>query len=191
LTGLGLGLDIVKDAVVIGVVKAFQTRVGSGPFPTEVFNDLALRLRGTGEHPWDEYGTTTGRPRRVGWLDGVLMKYAVRINGIGELAVTKLDILSGLESIRLCTAYRKTGKLPQETQHAEITDLPYGPADLGLYEPIYEDLPGWREDVSAVRKWADLPTNAITYLERMARLAGVPVRMVSVGPEREQVVMHP
>jgi adenylosuccinate synthase len=190
LTGLGLGLDIVSDAVVIGVVKAFQTRVGSGPFPTEVFNDLALRLRGTGEHPWDEYGTTTGRPRRVGWLDGVLMKYAVRINGIGELAVTKLDILSGLESIRLCTAYRKTGKLPQGTQHAEITDIPYGLADLGLYEPIYEDLPGWKEDVSAVRKWADLPPNAITYLERMARLAGVPVRMVSVGPEREQVVMH-
>ncbi len=149
LTGLGLGLDAAREARVIGVVKAFQTRVGSGPFPTEVFDDLALRLRGTGEHPWDEYGTTTGRPRRVGWLDGVLLKYAVRINGISELAVTKLDILSGLESIRLCTAYRCEGKL--------FTDLPFGPADLGPYEPVYEELPGWREDVSAVRTWEDLP----------------------------------
>jgi adenylosuccinate synthase len=183
LTGLGLGLDAARDAGVIGVVKAFQTRVGSGPFPTEVFDDLALRLRGTGEHPWDEYGTTTGRPRRVGWLDGVLLKYAVRINGIRELAVTKLDILSGLESIRLCAAYRRDGKLK--------TDLPFGPADLSPYEPVYEELLGWGEDVSAVRKWVDLPPAAKTYLERLAGLAGVPVRLVSVGPEREQVVKHP
>ena len=183
LTGLGLGLDAAREAGVIGVVKAFQTRVGSGPLPTEVFDDLALRLRGTGEHPWDEYGTTTGRPRRVGWLDGVLLKYAVRINGIRELAVTKLDILSGLESIRLCTAYRRDGKL--------FTDLPFGPADLSSYEPVYEELPGWRENVSAVRTWADLPPAAKTYLERLTGLAGVPVRLVSVGPEREQIVNHP
>jgi len=183
LTGLGLGLDTARDARVIGVVKAFQTRVGSGPLPTEVFDDLALRLRGTGEHPWDEYGTTTGRPRRVGWLDGVLLKYAVRINGISELAVTKLDILSGLESIRLCTAYRRNGKL--------FTDLPFGPADLSPYEPVFEELPGWREDVSAVRTWVDLPSAAKTYLERVRGLAGVPVRLVSVGPEREQIVNHP
>ncbi len=180
LTGLGLGLDAARDARVIGVVKAFQTRVGSGPFPTEVFDDLALRLRGSGEHPWDEYGTTTGRPRRVGWLDGVLLKYAIRINGISELAVTKLDILSGLESLRLCTAYRRDGKV--------LTDLPFGPADLGGYEPVYEELPGWSEDVSAVRRWDDLPSAARTYLERLAGLAGVPVRLVSVGPEREQIV---
>ncbi len=183
LTGLGLGLDAARDARVIGVVKAFQTRVGSGPFPTEVFDDLALRLRGTGEHPWDEYGTTTGRPRRVGWLDGVLLKYAIRINGIRELAVTKLDILSGLKSLQLCTAYRRDGKL--------FTDLPFGPADLSPYEPVYEELHGWREDVSAVRTWADLPPAAKTYLERLTGLAGVPVRLVSVGPEREQIVNHP
>jgi len=183
LTGLGLWLVAAREAGVIGVVKAFQTRVGSGPLPTEVFDDLALRLRGTGEHPWDEYGTTTGRPRRVGWLDGVLLKYAVRINGIRELAVTKLDILSGLESIRLCTAYRRDGKL--------FTDLPFGPADLSPYEPVYEELPGWRENVSAVRTWADLPPAAKTYLERLTGLAGVPVRLVSVGPEREQIVNHP
>ena len=153
LTGLGLGLDAARDARVMGVVKAFQTRVGSGPFPTEVFDDLALRLRGTGEHPWDEYGTTTGRPRRVGWLDGVLLKYAIRINGISELAVTKLDILSGLENIRLCSAYR-SGRA------RNTTDLPFGPADLGPYEPVYEEFPGWSEDVSAVREWKDLPAAA-------------------------------
>ncbi len=182
LTGLGLGLDAACAARVIGVVKAFQTRVGSGPFPTEVFDDLAQRLRGTGEHPWDEFGTTTGRPRRVGWLDGVLLKYAVRINGLNELVVTKLDILSGFESLRLCTAYRRDGKL--------FTDLPFGPADLSPYEPVYEELPGWREDVSAVGKWADLPSTAKTYLERLTGLTGVPVGLVSVGPEREQVVIH-
>jgi adenylosuccinate synthase len=182
LTGLGLGLDAARDARVVGVVKAFQTRVGSGPFPTEVFDDLALRLRGTGEHPWDEYGTTTGRPRRVGWLDGVLLRYAVRINGIRELAVTKLDILSGLESIRVCSAYRWGGR--------HYTALPYGLPDQGANEPVYEQLPGWREDVSAVREWKDLPTAARTYLERVSSLAGVPVRLVSVGAEREQIVSH-
>jgi adenylosuccinate synthase len=182
LTGLGLGLDAALDARVIGVVKAFQTRVGSGPFPTEVFDDLALRLRGSGKNPWDEYGTTTGRPRRVGWLDGVLLKYAVRINGIRELAVTKLDILSGLESLRLCIAYRYEGRL--------FTDLPFGPTDLGSYEPVYEELPGWREDVSAIRRWEDLPLAAKTYLERLVELTGIPVSLVSVGPEREQVVNH-
>ncbi len=182
LTGLGLGLDAARDARVVGVVKAFQTRVGSGPFPTEVGGDLALRLRGTGEHPWDEYGTTTGRPRRVGWLDGVLLRYAVRINGISELAVTKLDILSGLESLRLCTAYRREGKL--------FTGLPFGPADLSPYEPVYEELPGWKEDISAVRTWDDLPAAAKGYLERIEKLTGVPVKLVSVGPERSQVISN-
>lgn len=182
LTGLGLGLDTARDARVVGVVKAFQTRVGSGPFPTEVFDDLALRLRGTGEHPWDEYGTTTGRPRRVGWLDGVLLRYAIRVNGIRELAVTKLDILSGLNGVRLCIAYRAGGQ--------QFTDLPYGPADARAFEPVYEDLPGWEENVSDVREWKDLPAAAQAYLERVASLAGVPVRLVSVGAEREQIVSH-
>ena len=180
LTGLGLGLGVARLASVIGVVKAFQTRVGSGPFPTELTGDLASRLRGSGANPWDEFGTTTGRPRRVGWLDGVLLRYAVRINGINELAVTKLDILSGLENIKLCTAYRRDGKI--------LTDLPFGPADLSPYEPIYEQLAGWQEDVGALRKWKALPSAAQAYLEHIASLAGVPIRLVSVGPEREQVV---
>ena len=182
LTGLGLGLDAARDARVIGVVKAFQTRVGSGPFPTELSGDLALRLRGTGSNPWDEYGTTTGRPRRVGWLDGVLLRYAVRINGISELTVTKLDILSGLETIKLCVAYRRDGKM--------LTDLPFGPADLSPYEPVYEEFPGWKEDVSAVREWADLPKEARAYLERISSLAGAPICLVSVGPERNQVISN-
>jgi adenylosuccinate synthase len=180
LTGLGLGLDAARDAGVIGVVKSFQTRVGSGPFPTELAGEQAVRLRGTGSNPWDEYGTTTGRPRRVGWLDGVLLLYAVRINGISELTVTKLDILSGLESLKLCTAYRRDGKI--------LTDLPFGPADLSPYEPVYEELPGWSENVSGVRKWADLPSAAKKYLERIEALCGVPIRLVSVGPERQQLV---
>jgi len=180
LSGLGLGLGAARTASVIGVVKAFQTRVGSGPFPTELTGDLAMRLRGTGANPWDEYGTTTGRPRRVGWLDAVLLRYAVRINGINELAVTKLDVLSGLEGIKLCTAYRRDGKT--------LTDLPFGPADLSPYEPVYEDVAGWQEDLGAVREWKELPAAAQAYLEQIASLARVPIRLVSVGPEREQVV---
>jgi len=180
LTGLGLGMGAARDATVTGVVKAFQTRVGAGPFPTELSGDLAVRLRGSGANPWDEYGTTTGRPRRVGWLDGVLLRYAVRINGLTELAVTKLDILGGLEKIRLCTAYRAGGKI--------FTDLPFGPSDLGSYEPVFEQLPGWQEDVSGMRYWYRLPQAVKTYLVRISGLAGVPIRLVSVGPERNQVV---
>ncbi len=180
LTGLGLGLNTAVDARVTGVCKAFQTRVGSGPFPTEVFDDLALRLRGTGANPWDEYGTTTGRPRRVGWLDGVLLRYAVRINGLTELVITKLDILSGFETLKLCVGYKRDGKT--------YSDLPFGPSALEAFEPVYEDLPGWTEDVSGARRMEDLPKAARDYLTRISILAGVPVSLVSVGPEREQVV---
>jgi len=183
LTGLGLGLAAAREARVTGVVKAFQTRVGAGPFPTELFGDLAERLRGSGVHPWDEYGTTTGRPRRVGWLDGVLLRYAVRLNGLTELVVTKLDILSGLETIRLCTAYRSG------TQR--LAELPFGPSDLSPFAPVYEDLPGWQADVSGVRAWSDLPQAAQAYLDRIGELAGIPIRLVSVGAEREQVVPAP
>jgi adenylosuccinate synthase len=183
LTGLGLGLGAAHGARVTGVVKAFQTRVGSGPFPTELSGDLATRLRGSGANPWDEYGTTTGRARRVGWLDGVLLRYAVRINGITELAVTKLDILSGLETLRLCTAYEAGG--------TRLDDLPLGPGHLAGFQPVYEELPGWQAEVGAVRRWDDLPAPARLYLERIADLCAVPVRLVSVGPERDQVILNP
>ncbi|WP_299026295.1 adenylosuccinate synthase [uncultured Thermanaerothrix sp.] len=177
---LGLGLGIVPVRAVIGVTKAFQTRVGAGPFPTEVFGKTAERLRGTGKNPWDEFGTTTGRPRRVGWLDGVLLRYAVRVNGVTELMITKMDILSGLSTLRLCVAYRYNGQA--------IQDLPLGPAHLEPFEPIYEEMPGWMEDVTSVRHWEDLPSAARDYVRRIEDLCGVPVRRVSVGPERSQVV---
>lgn len=180
LTGLGLGMTAACDARVTGVVKAFQTRVGSGPFPTEVGGELAQRLRGTGANPWDEYGTTTGRPRRVGWLDGVLLRYASRLNGFTELAVTKLDILSGLDTLCLCVAYEADGK--------RIEEIPFGPSNLESFRPVYEELPGWKEDVSGARKWGGLPRAAKRYLEQVAGLTGVPLRLVSVGPEREQVI---
>lgn len=178
LMGLGLGAGCTDR--IIGVTKAFQTRVGAGPFPTEVTDDTALRLRGSGANPWDEYGTTTGRPRRVGWLDLVLLRYAIRINGISELALTKLDILSGFEEIRLCVAYQSAGKIS--------TSLPFGPADLDPFEPIYEVLPGWQENLRSCRHWEDLPRPARNYINKIEDLCAVPIRFVSVGPERDDVI---
>ncbi len=178
LTGLGLGLGHIGR--IVGVTKAFQTRVGEGPFPTEVSGDTATRLRGTGENPWDEFGTTTGRPRRVGWLDLPLLRYAVRINGLTEIALTKLDVLTGLPEIQICTAYRDAGRTHEH--------LPLGPANLAPFTPIYETLPGWDEDLWDVRAFSQLPAAACNYILRIEDLIGVPVRMVSVGPEREQVI---
>jgi adenylosuccinate synthase len=177
---IGLGLGLGCEQRVVGVTKAFQTRVGAGPFPSEVFGSIAERLRGTGEHPWDEFGTTTGRPRRVGWMDMVLLRYAVRINGLTELAITKLDILSGLEEVKICVAYKADGQTYQ--------NLPLGPSDLGAFSPVYETLPGWREDLWECRTWESLPPAARSYILRVEELSGVPVRLTSVGPEREQIV---
>lgn len=179
---IGLGLGIGCEGRVIGVTKAFQTRVGAGDFPTEVFDNAALRLRGTGENPWDEYGTTTGRPRRVGWLDMVLLRYAVRVNGLTELALTKLDVLAGLDKIYICSAYRR------KSDQSLHTDLPMGPGNLSPFEPVYEELPGWHTDLRAVRLWEDLPSEARDYILRIEDLSGVAVQMVSVGPERGQIV---
>ena len=180
LTGLGLGLDAARDSRVMGVTKAFQTRVGSGPFPTELSGEMAERLRGTGANPWDEFGTTTGRPRRVGWLDGVLLRYAIRVNGLTELVITKLDILSGLEKLQLSTGYMVNNTL--------VHDLPGGADGLSACTPVYEELPGWTEDITHIRKWKDLPKNAKKYLERIASLAETPIKLVSLGPEREQIL---
>lgn len=180
LPGLGLGLDAAQNAVVTGVCKSFQTRVGSGPFPTEVFGADAERLRGTGANPWDEFGTTTGRARRVGWLDGVLLNYSSRINGLTELIITKMDILTGLEKINYCSAYSRDKEL--------IHDLAFGPSDLNGYEPIYEQVGGWEEDLTTVRKWKDMPSAARQYIQAISDHTHIPVRMVCVGPEREQVV---
>ncbi|WP_448334633.1 adenylosuccinate synthase [Bellilinea sp.] len=180
---VGLGVGIVPVERVIGVTKSFQTRVGAGPFPTEVFGKTAERLRGSGKNPWDEFGTTTGRPRRVGWLDGVLLRYALRVNGVTELMVTKMDILSGLTNLRLCTAYQQGSQV--------VHELPLGPANLTPYEPVYEELAGWEEEITSVRRWQELPEAARVYAQRLSEFCGVPVRRLSVGPEREQVVDVP
>ncbi|HVN55712.1 MAG TPA: adenylosuccinate synthase [Anaerolineaceae bacterium] len=177
-TGLGLGIRPVEQ--IIGVTKCFQTRVGSGPFPTEVFETTAERLRGTGANPWDEFGTTTGRPRRVGWLDCVLLRFAVRVNGLTELALTKLDILSGLNTLRIGIGYRSGDQ--------EYSQLPLGPADLSPFQPVYAELPGWQADLRGLRRWAELPEAAQTFIRSVEKMAGIPVKMVSVGPEREQII---
>jgi adenylosuccinate synthase len=182
LVGLGLGVSCIER--VIGVTKVFQTRVGAGSFPTEISGEAATRLRGTGANPWDEFGTTTGRPRRVGWVDSVLLRYAVRVNGITELALTKLDILSGIDPLYICTSYRDR----EDPEGALVNDLPLGPGHLTRYEPVYEQLPGWQRDLSAVRRWEDLPQEARNYILRLEELSDTPVRLVSVGPEREQIV---
>ncbi len=179
---LGLGIGIVPVGRVTGVSKSFQTRVGSGPFPTELEGPLAERLRGTGSNPWDEFGTTTGRPRRVGWLDGVLLRYSCRVNGFTDLVVTKMDVLSGFEKLKICTAYTTAEAI------APFTDLPTGPAELEPYQPVYEELPGWERDLRKTRRWRDLPSEAQAYIKRMEEIAGAPVAMISVGPERDQII---
>lgn len=178
LTGLGLGFGCVER--ILGVTKAFQTRVGAGPFPTELSGEIATRLRGTGENPWDEFGTTTGRPRRVGWLDTVLLRYSARINGLTELVLTKLDILTGLNPIKIATAYQKNGQT--------YTEPPYGPGELSGFEPVFEEMPGWDQDLRNTRSWDELPAQARAYILQIEALVGVPIRLISVGPERDQVI---
>lgn len=179
MTGLGLGPRTVGR--VIGVAKAFTSRVGSGPFVTELEGNTAVRLRGTGANPWDEYGTTTGRPRRVGWLDLVILRHAVRVNSLSELALTKLDILSGLDEIPVCVAYELDG---QRVEH-----FPAELEQIAQCTPIYETLPGWLEDVTHARTWDDLPPNAQNYIQFVATQTNTPVSMASVGPKRSQIVM--
>jgi adenylosuccinate synthase len=176
LAGLGVGPGWIDR--VIGVVKAFQTRVGEGPFPTEELGEMVNRLRGDGSQPWDEYGTTTGRPRRCGWLDLVLLRYAARINGLTELVITKLDILSGLASVPLCTAYAHQGKT--------YRTLPMGLSTLDAYTPLYDGMPGWEENICNSRNKNELPEAARQYIRKIEQEVGIPVSIVSVGSEREQ-----
>jgi len=178
LLGLGVGPKSVRR--VIGVAKAYTTRVGEGPFPSELKGDMALRLRGTGEKPRDEFGTTTGRPRRVGWLDSVILRYAVQINGLTELALTKLEILSGLDQIPVCAGYELDG--------VSITRFPTDVNIFSQCQPIIDLLPGWRENIMDIRQFRNLPGNARAYVEYVAAKAGVPVRHISVGPGCSQVI---
>ncbi len=177
----GLGIGPKRVDTVVGVAKAFTTRVGSGPFPTELEGDSAERLRGTGENPWDEYGTTTGRPRRVGWLDLVILHHARRINSLTEMVITKLDILSGFEEIPVCVAYELDGE--------RISYIPADLKTLARCRPIYENLPGWSENIMGVRHLDDLPYNARRYVTTISEQTGIPISHVSVGPGRDQSIV--
>ncbi|WP_327007304.1 adenylosuccinate synthase [Dactylosporangium sp. NBC_01737] len=176
---VGAGVPPTAITQVIGVTKAYTTRVGSGPFPTELFDDFGVHLRKIGR----EYGTTTGRERRTGWYDAVVARYATRLNGITDLVVTKLDVLSGLEKVPICVAYEVDGKRTDE--------MPMTQTEFHHATPVYEELPGWWEDISKARVFADLPANAQRYIERIEELAGTRVSIVGVGPGRdENVVRH-
>ncbi len=178
LTGLGIGPRHVNR--VVGVAKTFSTRVGGGPMPTELDGPIADRLRGTGENFWDEFGTTTGRPRRCGWIDGVLLRYAAQVNGFTELVLTKLDILSGFDELKIAVAYEVDG--------TRCAFPPSTNAELERATPIYETLPGWQDDITGARQPSDLPQAALDYIARISQHVEVPVSVVSVGPEREQLV---
>jgi len=172
----GAGLPPRAIGRIVGIAKAYTTRVGAGPFPTELTDALGDRLRADG----DEYGATTGRPRRCGWFDAVVVRHAVALCGIDGLALTKLDVLTGLDPLRVCTAYELGGRRverPPATQRA-----------WERLTPRYEELPGWRESLSGARALADLPANARRYVERLASLVGAPIALVSVGAPRDETI---
>jgi adenylosuccinate synthase len=173
--GAGIGPTAIDK--VVGISKAYTTRVGGGPFPTELSGELGDRLRSVGA----EYGATTGRPRRCGWLDGVVLRYAVRVNGLWGLALTKLDVLSGLDSLPICTAYQLDGQ--------RTTELPEDPEDLARVQPVFETLPGWKEPLANVRALSEMPEAAQRYVKRVEEVAGVPVVCVSVGAERGETIL--
>ncbi|RMF57322.1 MAG: adenylosuccinate synthase, partial [Calditrichaeota bacterium] len=175
---IGVGIGPTKITEVIGVLKSYTTRVGEGPFPTELTGELGERLRKAG----NEYGATTGRPRRCGWFDAVIARYAVRINGIDSLAVTKLDVLDEFEKIYVCTGYRYNGRV--------LSEFPSDVKTLTKCEPIYEEFPGWQQPTSEAKSWDELPTVARNYLEYLESLTGAPIKIVSVGSRRSQTIFR-
>lgn len=174
----GAGLPPHRIDQVVGVMKAYTTRVGEGPFPTELADEVGERLRECGK----EFGATTGRPRRCGWLDLVAGRYSARLNGVDSISLTKLDILSGLETVKVCRGYRIGGEV--------VGTFPAGLADLESAEPVYEELPGWSPELGGARRLADLPDQAQQYVDYVEDALGVPVTMVCVGPERDQVILR-
>ena len=173
-TGLGIAPNKIGD--VFGIFKAYTTRVGSGPFPTELFDEDGKTMSKVG----NEFGATTGRPRRCGWLDLVALKYAVNINGVTQLMMMKGDVLSGFETVKACTAYEYKGK--------RITHFPYN-IDPENVKVIYDSFPGWQEDLTKIKGGKDLPKNLLNYISFIEDFVGVPVKIVSVGPDRTQTVM--
>jgi adenylosuccinate synthase len=177
--GAGVGPKQIDE--VIGIVKAYTTRVGAGPFPSELFDDVGDEIQKVGA----EFGATTGRRRRCGWLDTVILRNAVRLNGLTGLAITKLDVLDGLESVKICTGYEYRGEI--------IQDFPASLDVLAECQPVYETLPGWMEDISSAKVIEDFPPNARNYLDRIAELTETEPHIVSVGPDRDQTIVlkHP
>ena len=173
---MGVGIGPPAIAAVLGVVQAHTTRVGNGPLPTEGAPDVAERIRELG----GEFGATTGRPRRCGWFDAVVVRYAVRVNGLTGLAVTKLDVLDSFAEIPVGVGYRLDGE--------EIDSMPADVETIGRVAPIFETLPGWQKPIGDVRRLADLPAAARAYVDRLQDLAGAPVRYVSVGTRRDQII---
>lgn len=174
-SGIGMGANRLNT--VIGVCKAYTTRVGEGPFPTELLDEVGDRIRETAH----EYGTVTGRPRRVGWFDSVALRHAKRVAGINALSLNLLDVFSGFDKIKIATAYELDGK--------KIDYYPASLKELYRYKPVYEELPAWDEDITNVKTWEDLPENAKKFLNRVSELVGVPLVTVSVGPDREQTIV--
>lgn len=172
--GAGIGPGTINQ--VMGITKAYTTRVGSGPFPTECENEIGERIREVGK----EFGSTTGRSRRCGWLDLVALKYAIRLSGITSLALMKLDVLSGFEKIDVCTAYELDG--------ARITEYPVSPGDLARCKPLYETLHGWKEDLTSAKSLKDVPRYAQEYIQFIGAAVAVPIDVVSVGPGRDQTL---
>jgi adenylosuccinate synthase len=175
-TGLGVAPRAIEG--VLGVAKAYTTRVGEGPLPTELTGELGDRLRESGQ----EFGAVTGRPRRCGWYDAVAVRYAVRVNGLDALALTKLDVLDSLPELRVCTSYRSRG--------ATLTELPGDVAQLAQVEPVYETLPGWTQPTRGARRYEDLPPQAQAYIARIEEVTGVPAAILSTGSDREDTIIR-
>ncbi len=175
---IGAGVGPTKIHSVMGVAKAYTTRVGDGPFPTEETGAIGQWLRERGR----EFGTTTGRPRRCGWLDAVALRYAVRVNGLASIALTKLDTLTGLDRVRVAVAYECDGERSDRWPHSGY--------ELERCRPVYVDLPGWEEDISGARRMEDLPRNAREYVNLIEELVGVPLAIISVGPDRSQTILR-
>jgi adenylosuccinate synthase len=177
----GAGIGPMHLHYVLGITKAYSTRVGGGPFPTELIDETGERLRQRGQ----EFGATTGRPRRTGWFDAAALKRSIQLNGVSGLCITKLDVLDGVESVKICVGYKLEGSF------SEI--LPVGAEELERCHPVYEDLPGWMESTVGIKSFERLPKNAAAYLKRIEELAGVPVDLVSTGPDREETIVrrHP
>ncbi|MBY8849479.1 adenylosuccinate synthase [Saccharothrix longispora] len=174
----GSGIGPTRITTVIGILKAYTTRVGSGPFPTELNDDMGEHLRKTG----GEFGVTTGRSRRTGWFDAVIARYAARVNGITDYFLTKLDVLSGLEKVPVCVGYTIDGE--------RVDDMPMTQTDVHHAVPVYEELPGWFEDISACRTFEELPANARAYVEHLEQISGARMSAIGVGPGRDQTIVR-